>query len=107
MYVSFSSVQSLSRVRLFATPWTIAHQVPLSMGFSRREYWSRLPFSPPEDLPHPGINLMFLVSPALVGRFFTPEPPRKPKSCLGYKLARDLWEKSLEVSLKAKHLPIL
>ena len=74
-------VKLFSRVQLFATPWTIAYQVPLSMGFPRREYWSGLPFSPPEDLPHPGIKFMFLVSPALVGRFFTPELPGKPKSC--------------------------
>ena len=86
-------MKSLSHVLLFATPWTIAYQVPLSMGFPRQEYWSALPFSSPEDLPHPGIKLMFLVSPALVGRFFTPEPPGKPKSCLGYKLAQDLWKK--------------
>ena len=46
--------KSLSRVRLFATPWTVAHQAPPSMGFSRREYWSELPFLSPGDLPHPG-----------------------------------------------------
>ena len=45
-----------SRVRLCATPWTVAHQAPLSMGFSREEYWSRLPFPPPGDLPDPGIK---------------------------------------------------
>ena len=45
-----------SHVRLFATPWTVAHQVPLSMGFSRQEYWSGLPCPPPEDLPSPGIE---------------------------------------------------
>ena len=46
----------LSRVRLFATLWTVAHQAPLSMGFSRQEYWSRLPCPPPGDLPDPGIK---------------------------------------------------
>ena len=55
--VQFSSVQSLSRVRLFVTPWTAARQVPLSMGFFRQEYWSGLPFPSPEDLPNPGIEL--------------------------------------------------
>ena len=60
--------QSFSRVRLFATPWTAAHQAPLSMELSRQEYWSGLPFPPPEDLPDPGINP---ASPALAGRFFT------------------------------------
>ena len=49
-------VKSLSRVRLFATPWTISYQAPLSMEFSRQEYWSGLPFPPPGDLPDPGIK---------------------------------------------------
>ena len=49
-------VKSLSRVRLFATPWTIAYQVPPSMGFSRQEYWSGLPFPSLGDLPDPGIE---------------------------------------------------
>ncbi|ELR60842.1 hypothetical protein M91_04482, partial [Bos mutus] len=47
------------------------HQAPLSIGFSRQEYWSGLPCPPPEDLPHPGIKPMSLISLALVGRFFT------------------------------------
>ena len=54
------------------TPWTVAHQASLSMGFSRQEYWSGLPFPSPEDLSDPGIKL---ISPALAGRFFTTEPP--------------------------------
>ena len=58
--------------------WTVAHQAPLSMGFSRQEYWSGLPFPPPRDLPNPGIESMFPVSPALAGGFFTTEPPGKP-----------------------------
>ena len=49
-------VKSLSRVQLFATPWTVAHQAPLSMEFSRQEYWSGLPFPSPRDLPDPGIK---------------------------------------------------
>ena len=49
-------VKSLSRVRLFATPWTVAYHAPPSMGFSRQEYWSGLPFPSPEDLPDPGIE---------------------------------------------------
>ena len=49
-------VQPLSRVRLFATPWTVAYQAPPSRGFSRQEYWSGLPFPSPEDLPDPGIE---------------------------------------------------
>ena len=60
-----------SHVWLFATPWTVAHQAPLSMGFSRQEYWSGLPFPPPGDLPKPGIEPIPLMSSALAGRFFT------------------------------------
>ena len=51
-----AEVKSLSRVRLFATPWTVAYQAPPSMGFSRQEYWSGLPFPSPGDLPDPGIE---------------------------------------------------
>ena len=49
-------VKSLSCVRLFVTPWTVAYYAPLSMGFCRQEYWSVLPFPSPEDLPDPGIE---------------------------------------------------
>ena len=60
-----------SHVQLFATPWTVARQAPLSMGFSRREYWSGLPFPPPGDRPDPGIETVSLTSPTLAGGFFT------------------------------------
>ena len=63
--------QLLSRVGLLVTPWTVAHQAPLSMRFSRQEYWSGFPFPSPENLPDPGIKLKSPASPALVGRFFT------------------------------------
>ena len=69
----------LSRVQLFATPWTVAHKAPLSMEFSRQEYWSGLPFPSPGNLPDPGIKPMSLASHALVGGFFTTEPPGKPQ----------------------------
>ena len=59
----------------FVTPWTVAHQAPLSMGFPRQEYWSGLSFSSPGDLPDPGIET---VSPALASRFFIAEPSGKP-----------------------------
>ena len=59
-----------SPVCLFETLWTVALQAPLSMGFSRQEYWSGLPCSPPRDLPDPGIGPESLMSPALAGRFF-------------------------------------
>ena len=60
MYSMKVKVKSLSHVRLFATQWTVAHQAPLSMGFSRQEYWSGLPCPPPGDLSYPGIAPMSL-----------------------------------------------
>ena len=74
------------RVWLSVTPWTVARQVPLAMGSSRQEYWSGLPFPPP-DLPSPGMEPVSLVSPALAGSFFTtsttwevPKPYRQSNS---------------------------
>ena len=61
----------LSRVRLFASQWTAAHQAPLSMRLPRQEYWSWLPFPSPQHLPNPGIKPWTQASPALAGRFFT------------------------------------
>ena len=57
--------------RFSATLRTVAHQAPLSMGFSRQEYWSGLLCPPPGDLPNPGIQLVSLMPPALAGRFFS------------------------------------
>ena len=54
---------------LFTALWTVAHQAPLSMGFSRQEYWSGLPFPPPGDLPDPGTEPVSLMCPALAGEF--------------------------------------
>ena len=65
-------VKSLSRVRLFATPWTVAHQAPPSMEFSRQEYWSGLPFPSPGDLPNLGIEPW---SPTLWADALPSEPP--------------------------------
>ena len=65
-------MRMLSHVQLFAAPWTIAPQSPPSMGFSRQEYWSGLPFPSPEDLPNPGIEPR---SPALQADILTSEPP--------------------------------
>ena len=56
------------------TPWTAAHQAPLSMGFSRQKYWSGLPFPSPSDLPVPEIEPLLIMFPALAGRFFTTSP---------------------------------
>ena len=75
LLVAMLLLSRFSRVRLFATPWTVTCQAPLSMGFSRLEYWSGLPFPTPGGLPDPGIKPAFLVSPALAGRFFTTAPP--------------------------------
>ena len=61
----------LSHVRLFATPSTVPHLAPLSMEFSRQEYWSGLPFATPGDLLNPGIEPVSSVAPASAGEFFT------------------------------------
>ena len=74
-------VKSLSRVRLFVTPWTVAHQAPPSMGFSRQEYWSGLSFPSPGGLPDPGIEPR---SPALQADALPSEPPGKPICSLCY-----------------------
>jgi len=70
-----SEVKSLSHVKLFATPWTVAYQAPLSMEFSRQEYWSGLPFPSPGYLPNPEIEPE---SPALQADVLPSEPPGKP-----------------------------
>ena len=67
-------VKSLSRIRLFVTPWTVACQVPQSVEFSRQEYWSGLPFPSPGDLPNPGVEPG---SPALQADALPSEPPGK------------------------------
>ena len=73
MYVFSHSVMSNS-----VTPWIVAYQTALSMGFFRQEYWSGLPFPSPEgDLPHRGIEPVSPASPALADGLFTTEPPRK------------------------------
>ena len=68
-------VKSLSRVQLLATPWTITYQAPMTMEFSRQEYWSGLPFPSPGDLPNPGIEHRSL---ALQVDALPSEPPGKP-----------------------------
>ena len=83
-------VKSLSRVRLFATPWTVAYQAPPSMGFSRQEYWSGLPFPSPGDLSNPGIEPG---SPEFQADALTSEPPGKSHSIIGrIQLMRSLTE---------------
>ena len=68
-------MKSLSHVRFFATPWTVAHQAPPTMGFSRQEYWSGWPFPSPGDLPDPGIKAG---SPTLQADALLSEPQGKP-----------------------------
>ena len=75
LYTVVVVVNSLSHVQLLATPWTVALQALLFLGFPRQEYWSGLPFPSPGDLPGSGIKS---ASPALAGRFFIAEPPEKP-----------------------------
>ena len=72
---NFYQLKSLSRVQLFATPWTVAYQAPLSMGFSRQECWSGLPFPSPGDLSNPGIEP---TSPSLQADALASEAPGKP-----------------------------
>ena len=79
----------LSRVRLFATPWTVAHQVPLSVGLPKQEYWRGLPLPTPKDLPHQGTEPM---SPELAGRFFIIEPSGKPKGKSRWALTLDIYD---------------
>ena len=86
-------VELLSRVRLLVTPWTLAHQAPPSMGFSRQEYWNGLPFPSPGDLCNPGIEPR---SPALQAGALTSEPPEKPMTNL------DSILKSRDITLSTK-----
>ena len=67
-----------SHVQLFSSPWTVAHQAPLSIGLSWQEYWSGLPFPPPGDLLDPGIKPMSPLAPALAGSSLPLAPPGKP-----------------------------
>ena len=71
--------KSHTKLSDFTFTWTTAHQTPLSMGFSQKEYWCGLSFPPPGDLPNLGIKP---VSPALAGGFFTTEPLEKPSSII-------------------------
>ena len=72
----------LSHIRLFVTPWTIAHQAPLSVELSRQEYWTRFPFPTPGDLPDSGIKPTTLASPALADESFTIVPPENSYVCI-------------------------
>ena len=85
LYMCACVLSSFSPVLLFVTPWTIARQAPLSMGFSRREYWSRLPCPPLGDLPNPGIEPRSLIPPVLAAGFFITSTTWKPSPiCIHY-----------------------
>ena len=98
IHMSACVLSGFSHGWLFATLWTAAHQTPLSMGFSRHEYWSKLPSPPPGDLPKPGIEPMSLMSPALAGRFLTTSTTWKPIS------GERTWIKMTEVSFSAHQI---
>ena len=85
-------VKLLSRVRLFGTPWTVAYQAPLSMGFSRQEHWSGLPFPSPGDLPDPRIEPGSL---SLEADALTSEPPGKPENNVWHPVSARWMQKSL------------
>ena len=82
-----------SHVQLFVTLWTIGHQVPLSIGFSREEYWSGLPCFPPGDLLNPGINPVSFMSPAL-GEFFATSATWEALLSLPTPVKKGVWGKT-------------
>ena len=82
----FTVLSRFGRAQLFATPWTVAHQAPLSVGFSRQEYWSGLPYPPPEDLPNQGPNPCLLRLLRWQAGSLPLAPPGKPQ-CLGTRKA--------------------
>ena len=94
-------VKLLSRIRLFATPWTVAHQAPPSMGFSRQEYWSGLPFPSPGNLPDPEIGSR---SPALQADALTSEPPGKPTTLYEWWVLRfSVYHNTADYKMKIIH----
>ena len=101
-FISFLKVKLHSRVRLFATPWTVAPQAPPSMGFSRQEYWSGLPFPSPGYLPNPGIEPR---SPTLQAYALTSEPPRKPPAWVQMNSPR--WPSHMDHPLSHSAVPFL
>ena len=98
VFAPWCCASCFSRVQLFATLWAVAFQASGSMGFSRQEYWSGLPFSPPGDLPNLGIEPLSLTSPALAAGSLPLVPPGKPlplRACLKASTDKKMqhWEK--------------
>ena len=96
---SFGKHCTFGRVQHFVTLWTVAHQAPLSMGFSRQEHWSRLPFPSPGDLPDPGIKSMSPVSPALQANSLPLSHQEAPSNALFYKTLCDFQKFMLPLRL--------
>ena len=82
----------------YLTPWTVAPQAPLSMGFSRQEYWSGLPFPSPGYLPDPGIELASLMSPVLTGRLFITSITWEARLCCKQSEIKDLHRRDIKVN---------
>ena len=97
--------QSFSNVQFFVTPWTGARQAPVSMGFSRQEYWSGLPFPAAGDLPDPEIECVSLASLVMGGRFFSTVPPANPYPIIGRpsKVSVDLRAQTPAIFLPSLH----
>ena len=102
-YIFVFTVGNYSKIVIFVTPWTVACQAPLSMGFSRQEHWSVLPFPSPWSPPDPGIKP---VSPALAGGFFITEPPEKPCQFLLILTLTTLTSLSKEEKVKNKEFTL-
>ena len=81
IYLIYGAGLVAKMCQTFVTPWTVACLALLSMGFSRQEYWTGLPFPSPGDLPYPGIESETLLSPTFAGGFLTTAPPGKPLLC--------------------------
>ena len=97
----------LSRVQLFVTPWTVPRQAPLSIGFSRQEYWSGLPFPPPGDPPNTGIELLSPPSPALWVDSLPTEISGKPSSGFRWQSrVEPARRESLCISVQAVRTPL-
>ena len=92
-----------SDVWLFVTSWAVVCENPLSMGFSRQDYWSGLPFPSPGDLPDPLIENRSLASPTLAGGFFTTEPPGKPTLCRVHHANAGLYESQAGIKISGRN----
>ena len=102
--VHASVISHFSHVWLFVTPWTVAHQTPLSMGLSRQKYWSGLPCPPPGDLPDPGIEPRSPASPVLQVDSLPTEPPGKPPILWYVSLIQSFYDRIIFHCMDIPHL---